>query len=75
MQIINNIKNLEPELIEVITDMKIKVKLGKLLRICPPLRKISGDTWAKIKEGGIADACKVITTLVMTFFILHIKIL
>ncbi len=45
-------------------DLKIKVKLGKLLRICPPLRKISGDALDKIKEGGITYACKVTTTKV-----------
>jgi hypothetical protein len=55
---------LEPELIEVIMDLKIKVKLGKLLRICLPLRKISRDALDKFKEGGITYACMVTTAKV-----------
>jgi hypothetical protein len=55
---------LEPELTEVIMDLKIKGKLEKLLRICLPLRMILGDILAKINEGGIVDACKVITAKV-----------
>jgi hypothetical protein len=47
MQIIKHIKNLDLELIEVIMDLKIKVKLGKLLRICLSLKKILGDILAK----------------------------
>lgn len=64
MQNIKHINNLEPKLIEVIMDLKIKVKLGKLLKICLLLRKILKDILAKIKERKIANACKVTTTKV-----------
>jgi hypothetical protein len=47
----------EFELTDTIMDLKIEV--GKLLNICPQLRKMMEISLIKIKRQGIVDICKV----------------
>jgi hypothetical protein len=47
--------------IEIIMILKLEVKLGQLMKICPQLRGMVEKSLIKMKEDQVADVCKEIT--------------
>jgi hypothetical protein len=47
--------------IKVIMNLKLEVKLGQLMRICPQLRGMVEKSSIKMKEDQVVDDCKVAT--------------
>jgi hypothetical protein len=52
---------------EMMMNLKLKVKLGQLLRIFPQLKLIMEKYFLKIKEPQIIDVCKVTTIKIKNF--------
>jgi hypothetical protein len=55
------------KLLEMMMNLKLKIKLGKLLRICPRLKLIKEKYLLKIKEPQMIDVCKVTTIKIKNF--------
>jgi hypothetical protein len=53
--------NLVVEATKVIMNLKLELKLGQLMRICPQLRGMVEKSLVKMKEDQVADVCKIIT--------------
>jgi hypothetical protein len=53
--------NLVAEAIEAIINLKLEVKLGQLMKICPRLKGMVEKSLIKMREDQVVDVCKVTT--------------
>jgi hypothetical protein len=63
----NNLLETNDQLLEMMMTLKLEVKLGQLLRICPHLMKMMEKSLTKIKTNQVMNVCKVSPVKVKDF--------